>query len=111
MAGGGEILRAGGTFLILPFCRFNFFAKYSTYVLQLSRIVFSGSLLSCDAMFVSVGSNFLVKNALLGDRNFLYLFFHKFMCIFHNSKTIQDIWMIHCRNVDTHEQTHCSQDG
>ena len=31
--------------------------------------------------------NFLVKNALFGDRYFFYIiFFHKFLCILHNIK-------------------------
>ena len=29
----------------------------------------------------------------------------------YNFKTIQDIWMIPCRNVDPHKQAHCTQDG
>ena len=39
------------------------------------------------------------------------------LCIFSQifvyaiTSTIQDIWMIPCRNVDPHEQTHCTQDG
>ena len=65
MAGSGQVGgQAGGTFLILPFCRFNFLAKYSTYVLQLSHIVSSGSLLSCDVMIVSVGSQFSSKKCI-----------------------------------------------
>ena len=58
---------AGGAFLVNIlvnlFCRFNFLAKYSTCVLQISHMVSSGSLLSCDAMFFSVGSQFFGENA------------------------------------------------
>ena len=71
-------------------------------------MVFPGSLLSWDAMFFSVGSHFLVKN----DRKmhffeigiFLYLFFHKFLCVFHNSKTIQGIWMDFYTDIDADDQ-------
>ena len=40
---------------------------------------------------------------------FLYLFFHKFLFIFHNSKTIQGIWMDLNRNVDPDDQALCTQ--
>ena len=63
----------------------------------------SWSLLSCDAMFFSVRSQFFVKNAFFGDRYFFF-FFHKFLCIFHNSKTIQGIWMDLYRDVDPDDQ-------
>ena len=74
-------------------------------------MVSSGSLLSCDAMFFSVGSQFfLVKNALFGDRYFFYIyFFHKFLSIFHNSKTIQGIWMDLYRDVDPDDQARCTK--
>ena len=41
-----------------PFGRFDFLAKYSTCVLQISHMVSSGSLHSCDAMFFSACSQF-----------------------------------------------------
>ena len=70
---------------------------------------FSGSLLSCDAMFFSVDSQFFGENAFFGDRYFLYLFFHKFLYIFHNSKIIQGIWMDLYRDVDPDDQARCTQ--
>ena len=72
-------------------------------------MVSSGSLLSCDAMFFVVGSQFFVKNAFFGNGIFLYLFFHKLLCIFHNSKTIQGIWMDLNRDVDPDDQASCTQ--
>ena len=60
----------------------------------------------CSLQFVS---NFLVKNAFLEIGIFLYLFFHKFLCIFHNSKTIQGIWIDLNRDVDLDDQARCSQ--
>ena len=56
--------------------RLTFLTKYSTCVLQISHMVSSGSLLSCDAMFVSVGSQLFVKMHFLEIGIFLYLFFH-----------------------------------
>ena len=85
-------------------------AKYSTFVLQISHMVSSESLLSCDAMFFSVGSKFFgVKMHFLEIGFFLYLFFHKFLCIFHNSKTIQGIWMNFYRDVDPDDQAGFTQ--
>ena len=52
---------------------------------------------------------FLVKNAFFGDSYFLYLFFKKFLCIFHNSKTIQGIWIDLYRDVDPDDQARCTQ--
>ena len=49
-------------------------AKYSTCVLQISHMVSSGSLLSCDAMLFTVGSHFLVKNAFFGGRYFFHIY-------------------------------------
>ena len=40
-----------------------------------------------------------MKNALFGDRYFFIFFLHKFLCIFHNYKTIQGIWMDLYRDV------------
>ena len=60
-------------------------------------------------MFVSVGPVFFGENAFFGDRYFLYLFFHKFLCIFHNSKTVQGIWMDLYRDVDPDDQARCTQ--
>ena len=128
-------------------------------------MVSSGSLLSCDAMFFSVGSQFFGENAFFFGVGIFYIyfftnlcvysitqklfkvfgwifigmqiqmrrhvahkwhnsslftflvislcifFFHNFLCMLYNSKTIQDIWMIPCRNVYLHEQTHCTQNG
>ena len=51
--------------------------------------------------------NFLVKNAFFGDRYFFYFFFHNFICIFHNSKIIQGIWMELYRDVDPDDQARC----
>ena len=67
-------------------------------------MVSSGSLLSCDAMFFTVGSQFSGKNAFFGDRYFFIFIFHKFLCIFYNSKTIQGIWMDLFRDVDPDDQ-------
>ena len=53
--------------------------------------------------------NFLVKNAFFGDRYFLYLFYHKFLCIFHNSNSIQGISIDLYRNVDPDDQARCTQ--
>ena len=53
--------------------------------------------------------NFLVKNAYFGDRYFCIFLFHKFLCIFHNSKTIQDIWMDLYRDVDSDDQARLTQ--
>ena len=39
----------------------------------------------------------------------LYLFFHKFLSIFHNSKTIQGIWMDLYRDVDPDDEASCTQ--
>ena len=72
-------------------------------------MVSSGSLLSFDAMFFSVGSKIFGENAFFGERYFLYLFFHKFLYIFHNSKTIQGIWMDLNRDVDPVDQARCTQ--
>ena len=72
-------------------------------------MVSSGSLLSCDAMFLSVGSQFFGEKCIFGDRYFLYLFFHKFLCLFHNSKTIQGIWIDLYRDVDPNDQARCTQ--
>ena len=41
--------------------------------------------------------------------NFILYFFHKFLCIFHNSKTIQGIWMNLYRDVDPDDQARCTQ--
>ena len=62
-AGGPTGRRVGGQLILGKrlVSRFNFLAKYSTYVLQLSHMVSSGSLLSCDAMFFTVGSQFSGK--------------------------------------------------
>ena len=68
-----------------------------------------GSLLSHDAMFFSVGSQLFGEKCIFGDRYFLYLFFHKFLCIFHNSKAIQGIWMDLYRDVDPDDQARCTQ--
>ena len=70
-------------------------------------MVSSGSL--CAAMFFSVGSQFFGEKFNFGDRYFLYLFFHKFLCIFHNSKIIQGIWMDLYRGVDPDDQARCIQ--
>ena len=51
--------------------------------------------------------NYFVKNAFFEIGIFLYLFFHKFLCIFHNSKTIQGIWIDLYRNVDPDDQVRC----
>ena len=67
------------------------------------------SLLSCDAMFFSVGSQFFGENAFFGDSVFFILFFHNFICIFHNSKIIQGIWMELYRDVDPDDQACCTQ--
>ena len=40
---------------------------------------------------------------------FLYLFFHKFLCIFHDCKTIQGIWMDLYRNADPDDQASFTQ--
>ena len=53
--------------------------------------------------------NFLVKNAFLVISNFLYLFFHKFLCIFHDFKSIQGIWIDHNRDVGPDDQARCTQ--
>ena len=112
-AAGG---RAGGAFLVNVFvnlfCRFDFLAKYSTCVLQISHIVFSGSLLSCGAMFFSVGFQVFGEKCIFWRYVFfLYLFFHKpILCIFHNSKTIQGIWIMDLyRDVDPDDQARCTQ--
>ena len=52
--------------------------------------------------------NFLVKNAFFGDRYFFIFFFHKFLCIFHNSKIIQGISMDLNRDVDPDDQACCT---
>ena len=92
-------------FLQIPFSRkaFNLRASNFTHV-------FLGSLLSCDAMFFSVGFQFFgEKNAFFGDRYFFIFFFHKFLCIFHNSKFIQGIWKDLNRDVDPDDQACCTQ--
>ena len=48
-------------------------------------------LMSCSFQLVP---NFLVKNAVFGDRYFFFFFFHKFLYIF------QGIWMDLYRDVD-----------
>ena len=53
--------------------------------------------------------NFLVKMHFLEVGIFLYYFFHKFLCIFHNSKTIQGIWMDLNRDVDPDDQARCTE--
>ena len=54
--------------------------------------------------------NFLVQNAFFEDRYFFYIyFFHKFLCIFNNSKTIQGIWMDLYRDVVSDDQAGCTQ--
>ena len=52
---------------------------------------------------------FFVKNANFEIGIFVYLFFHKFLCIFHNSKAIQGIWMDLYRDVDPDDQARCTQ--
>ena len=53
------VRRVLGYLLGLPFGRFDFLAKCLTCVHKISHMVSSGSLLSCDAMFFSAGSQFL----------------------------------------------------
>ena len=55
--------------------------------------------------------NFLVKNAFLeiGFFFFFFFFFLNFICIFHNSKIIQCIWMELYRDVDPDDQARCTQ--
>ena len=75
-------------------------------------MVFSGSLLSCDVMIFSVCSQFFCENVFFGDRYFFYTcihFFHEFLCIFHNPKTIKGIWMNLYRDVDPDDQACCTQ--
>ena len=47
------------------------------------------------------------------SKHFIYnKFDEKMLCqLFTCWYAIQDIWMIPCRNVDPHEQTHCTQEG
>ena len=67
--GGRRTARSWLTF------RLTFLTKYSTCVLQISHMVSSGSLLSCDAMFVSVGSQLFGENAFFEDRYFFIFIF------------------------------------
>ena len=61
-------------------------------------------------MFFSVGSQVLGEDCIFLEIGiFLYLFFHKFWCISHNSKTIQGIWMDLYRDVDPDYQAHFTQ--
>ena len=60
------------------------FFKFHTWFLQ--GLCFH--VIPCSFQWVP---NFLVKMHFLEMGIFLYLFFHKFMYIFHNSKTIQGI--------------------
>ena len=53
---------------------------------------------------------FLGEKCIFGDRYFFYIyFFHKFLCIFHNAKTIQGIRMDLYRDVDPDDQARCTQ--
>ena len=71
--------------------------------------MFLQGLLSFDAIVFSVGSQFFGKKCICLRDIFLYLFFHKFLCIFHNPKTIQGIWMDLYRDVDPDDQACCTQ--
>ena len=67
-------------------------------------MVSSVSLLSCDAMFFSVGSQFLGEKCIFLEIGIFYIYFYKFLCIFHNSKIIEGIWMDLYRDVDSDDQ-------
>ena len=67
-----------------------------------------GCLLSCDAMFFSVGSQFLGEKCSFGDRYFFIFFILKFLCIFHNSKIYHCIWMDLYMDVDPDDQARCT---
>ena len=70
-------------------------------------MVSSGSLLLCDVMFFSVGSQCFGENAFFGDRYF-HIFIFSQICIFHNSQNIQGIWMDLYRDVDPDDQARCT---
>ena len=59
--------------------------------------------------FFQLVPNFLVKMHFLEIVFFLFFFFHNFICIFHNSKIIQGIWMELYRDVDPDDQACCTQ--
>ena len=108
-AGGGRAALSWLTFWLI-FLQIRFSRK--VFNLRASNFIhgFSGSLRSCDAKIFSFGSQLFGENAFFGDRYFyIYFFFHKFLCIFHNSKTIQGIWMDLYRVVDPDNQARCTQ--
>ena len=87
-AGGG--LEGGGAFLVNVLVNLLadsiFSQSTQTACFKFHTWFFQGLcfyVMSCSFQLVP---NVLVKNAFFGDRYFLYLFFRKFLCLFHNSK-------------------------
>ena len=60
--------------------------SWLTFSHKVFNLLSSNLCFSCDAMFFSVGSQFFGEKC-------IFWRFHKFLCKFHNSKTIQGIWM------------------
>ena len=102
-------LRFRLTFWQIRFSRKVFNLRSSNFTNAFFRV---SQQLSCGAMFFSVGSQFFVKCIFWRKVFFLYLFFTNFcvtIIIFHNSKTIQGIWMDLYRDVDPDDQARCTQ--
>ena len=106
-------MRAGGAFLVNLlvnlFADSIFSQSIQPAILNFHTWFLEGlcfHVMPCSFQFVP---NFLVKNAFLEIGIFLYLFFHKFLCIFHNSRTIHGIWMDLYRDVDPDDQARCTE--
>ena len=68
-----------------------------------------GSLLLCDAMFFSVGSQFFGKKCIFLEIGIFIFILSQFLCIFHYYKTIQGFWMDLYTDVDPYDQARCTQ--
>ena len=109
MQAGGQAARSWFNVLVNLFSDSIFsqsiqpaFFKFHTWFLQ-------GHCFHVMPCFFQLVSNFLVKMHFLEIGIFFYLFFHKFLCMLHNSKTIQDILMDLYRDVDPDDQARCIQ--
>ena len=78
------------------------FFKFHTWYLQ--GLCFY--VMPCSFQLVS---NFLVKNAFYWRKVFFIIILSQFLCIFHNSKTIQGICLDLYTDVDPDDQARCTQ--